>query len=274
MIGKLIRKVGSLMNLEVLVSTMFDDISLYKKMNIQGSAVIINQADYNDKKIVELGNNEKLKFISMQERGLSKSRNQAIRNSNADICLFTDNDVVFESDYRTKILNAYKKHPDADIIAFRVDSTSSERSLRTLRPGRVGRVMSMKLSSVQISFKRNIIEREGLYLNEDFGAGTSKFISGEENIFLYQAIKKGLKLYYVDEKIAEVSFEGSTWHGGDPVNVLVTKGAMFYQMSPILYPFYNLQFALRRSKEYNEYTLLEIIKIMFRGSREGRNIDT
>lgn len=259
------------MNLDVLVSTMHDEINIYDKMNIQGSAVIVNQTDYEDEQILLTKNNERLKFINSKDRGLSKSRNLAINNSESDICIFADNDVIYEDNYIDTILEAYKKHPDAAVIAFTVSSTNMDRPSSRLRTGRINRIMSMKISSVQISFKRSIIEEYQLYLNENFGAGSNTFSNGEENIFLYNAIKKGLKVYYVDQKIAEVNHDESTWYGKNPEKDLLTKGAMFYTMSSILYPLYNIQFGIRKYKEYNEsFTFLEALKILFRGSRKGR----
>lgn len=262
------------MNLDVLVSTMFDNKGLYDSMNIKGSAIIVNQTDYEDREIIQKNNNI-LKFISSKDRGLSKSRNLAIKNSDADICLFADNDVTYEDNYINIILDAYKKYPDADIIAFTVKSTDDSRSVNVLKNGKVNRIMSMKISSVQISFKRSIIEDSNLYLNENFGAGSSQFNSGEENIFLYQAISKGLNVYYVDKKIAEVDFDNSTWYGKDTKKDLITKGAMFYSMSSLVYPFYIIQFAVRKYKEYKDnISFLKAIKFMFEGSKKIKEIES
>ena len=261
------------MDLDVLVSTMYDEINIYKEMNIQGSSVIVNQTDFEDEKVLTTKNNGRLKFINSKGRGLSKSRNLAINNSESDICIFADNDVVYESNYIDTILKAYKKYPDASVIAFTVSSTNIDRPSNRLNTGRVNRIMSMKISSVQISFKRSIIEEYQLYLNENFGAGSGTFSNGEENIFLYNAIKKGLKVYYVDQKIAEVNHDESTWYGQNPEKDLLTKGAMFYTMSSVLYPLYNIQFAIRKYKEYKDnFGFFEAIKIMFGGSRQGKKI--
>lgn len=262
------------MDLDVLVSTMYDKEDLYKKMNLQGSAIIVNQGYCEGSKRIKLKDGHTLKFISSRDRGLSKSRNLAIKNSTADICLFSDNDVTFENNYIDTVHRGYEQYPDADIIAFTVNSESSDRSVNRLKSGRVNRIMSMKISSVQISFKRKIIEENNLYLNENFGAGSAIFNSGEENIFLYKAIAKGLKVYYVDEKIAQVSFEDSTWYGKNLEQDLLTKGAIFYNMSPILYPFYNIQFILRKFSKYRKkFTFLNMIKTIFRGSKKGRNLE-
>ena len=50
----------------------------------------------------------------------------------------------------------------------------------------------MSVCSCQITFKRKSIVDNNIFLNEMFGIG-SKFISGEENIFLKEALKKKLK---------------------------------------------------------------------------------
>lgn len=193
------------MKLDVLVATMHDDKNIYERMRLQEAAVIINQTDIEDEEIFNTDHG-RVKFVSSKERGLAKSRNLAIKKSDADICLFTDNDVMFKDGYAEKIKAAYKKYPDADIIAFTVTTDDKERTVSKLKTGEVNRIMSMKVSSVQISFKREIVEKYNLFLNENFGAGSSYFNSGEENIFLYHAIKKGLKMYYVDEEIANVLY--------------------------------------------------------------------
>ena len=258
------------MKLDVLVSTMHDKVDIYKKMRLQEDAIIINQTDYEDVELFNT-NNGCIKFISSKERGLAKSRNLAIRSSDADVCLFTDNDVVFKDGYVEKIKAAYRKYPEADIIAFTVTTDDDERTVSKLKTGEVNRVMSMKVSSVQISFKREIVEKNNLFLNEKFGAGSDYFNSGEENIFLYQAIKKGLKMYYVDEEIASVSFEESTWYGKDIEKDLLTKGAMFYTMSSFLYPLYNIQFILRKRWMYSEaLTFFEALKKTFEGSSKAK----
>lgn len=262
------------MKLDVLVATMHDNMDIYERMRLQEDAVIVNQTDEEAEEVFN-SKHARIKFISSKERGLAKSRNLAIRNSDADICLFTDNDVVFKEGYPEKIKSAYQKYPDADIIAFTVTTDDKERTVSRLKTGELNRVMSMKVSSVQISFKRDIVEKHDLFLNENFGAGSGHFNSGEENIFLYQAIKKGLKMYYVDDEIASVSFEESTWYGKDIEKDLLTKGAMFYMMSSFLYPLYNLQFILRKKSMYSDsLSLSQALKLIFEGSSKAKVLNS
>src|SRR5690554_1166592 len=117
------------MKKSILLSTMNSDESIIERVNIQGDAVVINQTDYDDKKTIDV---EKglVKFISVRDRGLSKSRNMAVRETDADICYFSDNDLTFVDNYLDIIDKAYDKFPDASVIAFRVDSDDEDRPLR------------------------------------------------------------------------------------------------------------------------------------------------
>lgn len=113
------------MEVEVLLSTMnLKDINqakkLTKQMNVNTPMLIINQITDNisPRKYDE----GCVKVYSYKEKGLSKSRNRAISKSSADVEIISDDDVVYEDNYKKIIEEAYKKYKDADIIAFYVQS--------------------------------------------------------------------------------------------------------------------------------------------------------
>ena len=58
-------------------------------------------------------------WIDTLDRGLSKSRNLAIKNAIGDICLIADDDVVLEKDFHESILSSYESLSDADLISFK-----------------------------------------------------------------------------------------------------------------------------------------------------------
>jgi len=255
------------MKLEVLISTMHQtEFSLAENMNIKSDALIINQCgkdDYHEKKI----KTGCIRMISVNDRGLSKSRNQAIDNSDSDICVIADDDLKYHSGYKDIIINAYKKYTDADIIAFDVPSTNQMRPTASLKEGKVDFLHSMKIASFQITFKRMSIVDNNINFNELFGAG-SKYTCGEENIFLVEALKKGLKIYFVNENIAIVDHNESTWFNGFDDKYFITKGAMFYEMFPLISWLLVIQFALRKRSIIKSYTTFEVISIMLRGIKE------
>ena len=61
-------------------------------------------------------------MISTTERGLSNSRNMALKYAVGEICILCDNDEIFEDNYETVICKAFERLPDADIIAFSIEN--------------------------------------------------------------------------------------------------------------------------------------------------------
>lgn len=258
------------MKIQVLVAAMNLEKpqELFDKLNIKNSAIIINQVT---KEGVALLNEElsDKKVYSYNEKGLSKSRNKAIEKSDADICVVADDDMEYVENFEQIIEEAYAKHPDADIIAFYVESApNSERKKSKLKEGKVGYLLSLKVQSVQMTFKRNKIVQSNLRFDENFGAGTDNYM-GEENIFLYDCLKKGLKIYSVPIKIASLKDGESTWFKGFNEKYLQVKGAMFYRMSKLFCDFFILQFAVRRYKLFKgNVTFTDVLKNMFIGKRK------
>lgn len=260
------------MNIQVLVSTMNqqNEKSLVEYMNLGDNYIIINQVT---KPGMRLKNNSTAnhKFLSFSEKGLSKSRNRAIYNSAADVCVIADDDMYYETNYEKTIKEAYVKHPDADIIAFRVANEDPAALSKEIPEGRVNLITSMKLSSVRITFRKQSLIQKGISFNENFGAG-SKFYMGEENLFLSDCLKKGLKIYYVSEKIATLRLnESSSWFQGYDRNYFNVKGLVYYHMSKLWFPLYIMLFAIRKRRIYgNSIPMLSALKYMFEGIVRNR----
>ena len=70
---------------------------------------------------LESFNPDNINLINVNEIGLSKSRNLAIENAKADICLLADDDIVYENNFESIILNAFNLNPCADIITFKMN---------------------------------------------------------------------------------------------------------------------------------------------------------
>lgn len=146
------------MNLEVLVSTMNQkDLSLIDKMKITSDSIIINQCDQHDFfDYTKVENkNRIIKMFSFSEKGVGKSRNNALMRSTADICVIADDDIVYVKDYENIIINAFRKTPKADMIIFSVDIFDKKgKKTKRLKNKRVRFFNSLKYGAVRIAFKR------------------------------------------------------------------------------------------------------------------------
>lgn len=258
------------MKVQILLSIMNekDPIKKIKNMNIKNDYVIINQiTDNSIKKVNIVDNNNIIK--SLKDKGLSKSRNLAIKESNLDIGLISDDDMYYVESYKEIIENAYKKYSDADLIAFVVEHEDKNFEKKMFKEGKLNFIKSLRISSVQLTINLKSIKDNKIYFDENFGSG-SKFYMGEENIFLFDCLRKGLKIYYVPKQIGILKKNSdSAWFKGYNKDYFVVKGAQFYRMSKYMYIPLILQFVFRKRKLYKDnFNIIEIVKFMLEGSRE------
>lgn len=232
--------------------------NLINNMNICSKYLIINQ--YKDKTNVSYKN-----IIDKKEKGLSKSRNEAIKNVKTDIILLADDDISYNTNYNKILINAYNKYEKADIICFYVESQNKKRKIKKMHTGKVGYIRAMKIASFEISFKKSSIINHNLKFDENYGAGT-RINRGEEQIFLYEALKQGLKIVFVNQKIGEVRQENSTWFSNYNKEFFRIQGQVFKRMLPKFYIILIVQYAIRKYFLYhNTISLKEAIYCMVKG---------
>lgn len=258
---------------EVLISTMNlkDSNKLIRKMNINSKSVIINQItkpECEDINIIDSNN----RVFSYHEKGLSKSRNRAIENCEGEICIIADDDLTYVDDYQNIITKSYEKFKDADVIAFGVKNELGK-NISSVKRKKINFLHSMKLCSVQLTFKRASLLNKNLRFDTNFGTGSEKYKMGEENIFLFDCLKKKLRIYYVDETIAYLNESDSTWFKGYTKEYFISRGACFYRMSRKYSLFLILQFAIRKYNLYkSNMSLKEATQCMLKGAKEMKNI--
>ena len=257
------------MKLQVLVSCMHQqDYSLLEKMNIQTDAIIINQCDINKFEDIKYRNNL-VKFISLNERGVGKSRNNALLRADSDICLFADEDVSYVDGYEDIIIKAFKKNPDADIILFNLESTNKQRPIYQItKEKRVRKYNFLKYGTVRIAAKVSSLRKANVHFSLLFGGGT-KYGSGEDSQFLKDCISRGLKIYASPKKIGYVSQDSSCWFEGYNEKYFHDKGALYYCISNKYSKLLCLQFLLRKRKKVCEnIDIIRAYKLMVSGIKD------
>ena len=256
------------MKLEILLSCMHQrDDALIRQSQLTGDVVVINQC--NQEAYAEYSTEDGIvRFFSTRQRGLTKSRNMAIGKSQADICMLCDDDEVFVPDYEKKILAAYESLPQADVIIFKMVNRppSFEDKVMRLRFPK-----TMKVSSWQISFRRQRLLDTGVRFDELLGAGTGNGAE-EELKFLRDCEKAGLTIYYVPEEIASVGQEVSTWFSGFTEMFFENRGATTrYILGPGMASVYAVYYVVRKQGLYRgQITPWDALRATFRGIQENK----
>lgn len=257
------------MKLEILLSCMHQkDASIAFKSNIQSDVLIINQCDTDKFDSLSVTNNLcetfNIRMLSTTERGLSRSRNMAIENALGDICLLCDDDETFREGYEKFILKAYEEMPEADIIAFALKHP--KKKFMKVRK-RLGYKQAMKIGSYQISFKRKRLQELGISFDVKMGSGTNNG-GGEENKFLFDCLKKGMKLYYDPSIIASVAQTESRWFHGFTKDYFVDKGwtSQRIMRSKVWALFYTFYFCIVHYPRYKKTcSFFSAFSNMFKG---------
>lgn len=257
--------------MESLISTMgTKPKDLCEKMNLQTDAIIINQTDrvgYTE--LIHKNNN--IREYSFMERGVGRSRNAALMRAKGDICLMADDDMVYVNDYPHLVEEAYKRHPDADMIIFNVRIHTKDATIEKVKKsGKVNFFNSLKYGTVTFTFKKESIYKKTIFFSLLFGGG-AKYSNGEDSIFLWDCLKKGLKVYAVEDTIADVYNEESSWFTGYNEKFFFDRGALFEALSPRNSRWLIYQYALRKNRQYqDDMPMNESIRLMQKGAHEFR----
>lgn len=250
------------MNIQVLVATMNQiDFSLIEKMNIKTDAIVGNQCKKNSIEEIMI-NGKKIRYLNFKEKGVGLNRNNALMRAEADIVLFADDDMIYDANYEKIIKNAFQKYPKADVLVFNLHEKNVTRHIIT-KPGKVNYFNYLRYGTARIAVRLKSIKENGIYFNQCFGGGT-EHCHGEDNLFLTECLKHGLKIYAVPEYIATLTEEReSTWNKGYDEKYFRDQGILYHTISRRWWKLLCLQDAVRHRKQYKEVgTTVKIYKIM------------
>lgn len=240
------------MRLQVLMSSFENKIEeIHDTALAFNSLTVINQIPekLNDKSIRKKINN--VVWIDIDQKGLSKSRNLAISISEGEFIYLADDDIELKDDFEQIIYKSFLDNPNYDILAFDFERVNDSTKKKKIKAKDINYLTSMQLSSVQLVFKSNFFKKNKLYFDERFGAG-AKYSMGEENIFLFDALKKNAKIKYIPKTIVKLHPGESTWFRGFNKEFFFDRGATYWRMFSIFAPAFSLVYCLRKRNLYKD----------------------
>lgn len=186
------------MNFEILISTMHKDTNqvseMLASMNISCDAVVIVQGDFEGTDELELENG-KAKIFYTKERGLSKSRNTALKVCATKYGYIMDDDVKVDLDAIKKLVGFMEQeNVDVATCQYQFKSGNSPRSYsNTMFTHNF--LSSARVASIEICLNTQSLKEKNISFDERFGLGTN-LPSGEEYILLTDCLKKDLTVKY------------------------------------------------------------------------------
>lgn len=241
-------------DIQILVSTMNrTDFDFLKAMFVASdfsdfTILIINQTTP-DKQLVS--NFDHVTVVNSFDKGLSKSRNLALQNATKPLVVFTDDDVVFASNFDTFILKAFIDYPNFDGFRFPFQIKEGEMSKKypNTFQSKLTSFAILNTSSVELVFKKEAIQSARLHFDENFGLN-AHFSMGEEAVFVSDALKKGLKIGFVPQ-ILLTHPQPTTSQKATVFEHYFHQSAVFYRIFGKMYLFWvvlKLLFDLKQRK--------------------------
>ena len=257
------------MKVEVLASVMNASFAeTVRHMNLQSDAVIINQCDRLGQEEMQLPH--RIRFYSFPERGIGRSRNEAIMRAEGDICLFSDADIVYVDGYEAAILAEFEKNPQADMIIFNIEVEEERRTYHITERKRVRWYNCGRYGAVSFAVRRESLLRSGIMYSLLFGGG-AKYSNGEDSLFLTQFINKGYRVYTAPVTIGREEAGKSTWFQGYNEKFFHDRGVLYHYLYGRLARLLALRFLYaHKGTLCTDVTLQQAKQRMREGIREAK----
>lgn len=246
-----------------------DPRELAREMHIETDAVIVNQCGRYDVETFD-HKGRKIKVFYMAERGVGLSRNTALMRADGDICLFSDQDIVYETGYEQKILQAFEECPDADMIVFNVEVSEERKTYYNTGVKRVRWYNCGRYGAVSFAVRREKLFASGVTFSLLFGGG-AKYSAGEDSLFLKQFMQKGYRVYTSEAVIGRETAGDSTWFSGYHNKFFFDRGVLYHFLYGPLAKLWAFRFlAVHKAKLCTQIPLWEAYRIMKDGIQSQR----
>lgn len=258
--------------LEVLVAAVQEnDITLAERMNLSTEAVICNQCQEVSYREFER-KGRLIRTLAFNERGVGRNRNNALMRADAEYVLFADEDIVYDDDYEESVLQAFREHPQADLLLFNVRAVESRRTYENRKVRRVRWYNYGRYPTYAVAARLSSLRRANVWFSLLFGGG-APYSNGEDSLFLHDCLKKGLKLLAVPVQIGhEVARENeeSTWFHGYNEKFFYDRGVLYHYLYGPLQSVMALRFLLVHQKSMcQKIPLRRALRIMKKGMKEA-----
>jgi len=257
------------MKLQLLISAVDQDPEkLAERMNIRCDAILINQCGrFGYEEIERQGH--KIRVYCFREKGVGLSRNNALMRADQDICLFSDEDIVYEDDYPEKVVGEFERHPEADMLLFNIDVCKARRTYHNDAYGRVRLYNCGRYPAYSFALRTETMHKKNLSYSLLFGGG-ARYSNGEDSLFIRDCIRRGMKVYKTPVKLGRERERESTWFSGYHEKFFYDRGVLYAHLYGGLARFMALQFLLRhRGMMCREIPVKKAFAMMCRGIREA-----
>lgn len=235
------------MTLQMLISSVGQDAhALMEKMKPECDCILVNQKMPYGYEEFTYGGHE-IRCFHMQEKGVGLSRNHALLRADRDICLFTDEDIVYRKGYAQAVLRAFREHPEADMLLFNVEVAPERRTYWTESFHPVKWYNCGRYPAYSFALRTERMHELNLTYHLWFGGG-ARYSNGEDSLFIRDCIKGGMKVFAIPVTIGEEIPRPSTWFHGYNAKFFYDRGVLYHYLYGKLAPVMGVRFLYKNRK--------------------------
>lgn len=245
------------MTLDILICSLnkgivkIEDVLLPEQKDIH----YIVSYQYTDERYLDLipkslKERKDVSLFTYRGQGLSANRNLAMEKSTADLVMYADDDAHISPDILETANRIFDQHSQLD-VAFFCASTYTGKPLKEYPKEEFdlnAMPESYSISTLEMICRRVKVQGT-IRFDERFGLGTKFLTCGEEEIWLEDALKRGLKMRYFPIKIAETSTMLKRCMIYVDAGVQRSRGAITYYLHGNLAWWICFRFALKSAKD-------------------------
>lgn len=238
------------------LSTRLKNIS-YPEQNDTREVIVLVQNPNEESYVFNI---PKTKLVELKSRGVAKSRNAALKYASGKYLIFADDDITFDENGITKLVEYFEAHPECAIIMAQTsDETGALRKEYPAKAHKLTPFNSAKAATYEMMVRVEAIRAAGIQFDENFGAGVDNFL-GDEYIFIADALKQGLQGMYLPIRVAIHPKEssGSTW---GTERDLKARAAVFARVFGATAPIFRALFLLKSRK--GKVGLIKSLRFIF-----------
>ncbi len=260
------------MSVQLLISCVNEKIpELLQKLHLQSAAVIVNQCSEDKEEHFQV-QGYPVDVFYRNERGVGRSRNLALSKADQDICLFADEDIVYEKDYAALIEAEFQAHPEADGIMFQVEVTPERKTYQNDEWGKVSLWNCGRYPAYSMAFRREKLHQTGVKFSLLFGGG-APYSNGEDSLFIRQLIKAGMQIYKSPVCIGEEIPRPSTWFTGYHDKFFYDRGVLYHFLYGAAAPIWGFRFVFTKRKEMcQQIPWTKAYKLLLDGIQKGKEL--
>jgi len=224
-----------------------------KKIHYVVSHQSTRQLDQNISNFIdEIIERKDVTYNSLEEKGVGINRNNTLSFFQpSSICLILDDDVVLCENIFNIVLQSFRENTSADFISFKILDFKGndykpyprEKQWHTLRT-------LTGIGTTEMAFKSDLILKNNISFDENFGPGSDIYPIGEDFIFAMDLYKIKTRMLFLPIPILKHP-RGSTGESLDK-KVIFGRGAMFARVFGWKAFTVNILFAIKKYTVYRK----------------------